>query len=72
MRAIIQKTIQELLSLEAYHEEGKKRCCKARKMLERVYAPAPLRGNKTALTAEEKNALRAGLRKTMSPTKQKK
>jgi hypothetical protein len=60
-----QAIINELLSLEAFADELKQRCYKARKKLERVYAPASERGKASPLSDSDRMNLRGSRRKTI-------
>lgn len=52
-----QTLIAELLDIEASAKVLMERCCKARKELERVNAPAPRKGKTKGMTAADRERL---------------
>jgi len=50
---IIEKALKDLSIGQAMIEQGNERCHNARKTLESVYSPAPLKAKKSKITPEQ-------------------
>lgn len=57
--------INELLSIEAFAEELRQKCYRARKKLERIHAPASPKGGKKPLDDSEISRLLAARKKSI-------